>query len=254
MAIDRDFWKRLGFSERNPPSWPCPNCHKGVLVLVPGTLHRGQTAESIKYCRHEGYDPDGWSGRFTALCKCSNPNCEDVVSVLGWSYEHMCYEESCTWPAHVATLFDPPLHPFQIHNKCPKEIAAEIVESFRLFSIDPPGAMNHLRKAVEILLDHLKVPRFTLTTKNGKKRRHQLSLHHRIEKLAATKAGAALASRLLAIKWIGNAGSHGEIVQDDVFDAFDLFDDLMHTVFAKREKTIADLAKQINKRKGPRNV
>ena len=56
---------------------------------------------------------------------------------------------------------------------------------------------------IEILLDNLKVPKTELSKKSKRKR---LTLHSRIEKLSETHPN--IEKHLLAIKWIGNDGSH----------------------------------------------
>ena len=78
-----------------------------------------------------------------------------------------------------------------------------------------------------------------------------LNLHRRIEPLKVRNAGVADA--LFAIKWVGNSGSHvGNLTRDDVFDAYDILEEVLSELFVKHRETMHKLIKEINRRKGPR--
>ena len=57
---------------------------------------------------------------------------------------------------------------------------------------------------------------------------------------------------LYAIKWLGNAGSHGnsEITIDDVFDAYEFMNHILNEIYEPKQK-LEKLAKEIRKKKGP---
>ena len=58
---------------------------------------------------------------------------------------------------------------------------------------------------------------------------------------------------LLAVKWIGNVGSHNNldsILEEDLFAAFDIMEHLIDRLFVKREDLLEKLAEDINIRKG----
>jgi hypothetical protein len=99
-----------------------------------------------------------------------------------------------------------------------KQIVEPLNESFKLFFSAPSAASNSVRVAIEELLTELKVKRFNLVSK----KRRMISLHQRIGLLPAKYV--ELKEMLTAIKWIGNAGSHGgeQLSHDDVLDAFEL--------------------------------
>ena len=63
-----------------------------------------------------------------------------------------------------------------------------------------------------------------------------------------------LSDRLLAIKWLGNFGSHGseKITIDDVLDAYEIMEDVLHEVYPDRGRNVSKLTKEINRKKGPR--
>jgi len=59
---------------------------------------------------------------------------------------------------------------------------------------------------------------------------------------------------MLAIKWLGNAGSHAEgaVTLDDVMDAYDLIDHVLQELYTQKARKAKALAKLINKKKGPK--
>jgi hypothetical protein len=79
----------------------------------------------------------------------------------------------------------------------------------------------------------------------------RISLHERIGILKLR--AASVVDALLAIKWVGNAGSHlGQLTRDDVFDAFDILETVLDDLFVRNRATTQKLIRDINKRKGPR--
>jgi hypothetical protein len=127
-------------------------------------------------------------------------------------------------------------------------VQRELVRAFSLFWGDPTAAGNALRGCVECILTRRGIPRNTVS--KGKRRR--LQLHDRIvqfEKKSPRQAGA-----LMAVKWIGNEGSHaGSLQLTDVFDAMDVIKDVIDNFWGDREKTLARLINEINRERGPRS-
>lgn len=79
-----------------------------------------------------------------------------------------------------------------------------------------------------------------------------LSLHERIEKFGTTEADAA--TQLMAIKWLGNTGSHislNELKRDDLLDAFEHFEFALELTYVKLADTLKERAIKIIKKKGP---
>lgn len=143
-------------------------------------------------------------------------------------------------------FFEPHLKLIEIPSKCPKQIVDPLNESFKLYFSAPGAASNSVRVAIEELLTELKVKRFDIV----KKKRRMISLHQRISLLPAKHV--ELKEMLTAIKWIGNAGSHGgeRITHDDVLDAFELTEHVLGEIYSPKAK-LAALAKKVNKKKGP---
>jgi len=137
---------------------------------------------------------------------------------------------------------------FSFPEETPDDVAEELGTSFALFFCDPSSSANHMRIALEHLLTHLRIKRYI--TSGG--RRRYLSLHNRIELLPGTYEHVK--DIFLAIKWLGNAGSHSqhEVSTDDVLDAYELMEELLAEVITSKRKKAKSLAKQINKKKGPK--
>lgn len=182
-------------------------------------------------------------------------NCNDFLSFLGrggvdhdhyYDNHHNEYIEEYNdvfYPLH----FYPPLNLFKISKGCPEDIKNEIIDSFGLFWNDLPSCANKIRTSLEMLMNQQKVKR---TFIQGGKRKN-LSLHKRIEDFKVTKPG--IAEFLLAIKWIGNAGSHtGTLEKIDVLEAYELLEHSLNKLFDDTEDNLKKITKEINKRKGKR--
>jgi len=58
---------------------------------------------------------------------------------------------------------------------------------------------------------------------------------------------------LLAIKWIGNTGSHvGKLETIDILETYQLLEFALKKLFGNEESKIKKITKEINKRKGIR--
>ena len=145
-------------------------------------------------------------------------------------------------------FFYPFLNLFDIPDDCPQTVAQELQASFGQFFSSPSAALNSARSSVEALITHLGVKRFQI--QKGKRR--PISLHSRIGLLGAQYAHVK--ELLLAIKWLGNAGSHpgADISSDDVLDAYELIEHVLVELFGGKSKAMKALAKKVIKRKGPK--
>jgi len=96
------------------------------------------------------------------------------------------------------------------------------------------------------MLNDLNVNRYRLV--NGKRR--IINLHQRIDLLPAKYD--ELKDMLMAVKWLGNAGSHqgGELTTDDVMDAYEIIEHVLSEVYEEKTKKLKAIAKKVNKAKG----
>jgi hypothetical protein len=78
-----------------------------------------------------------------------------------------------------------------------------------------------------------------------------LTLHERIERFRRDDVAAGRA--LMAVKWIGNEGSHGgRLDKKDLLDGFELLEHALSEVFGRRSKRLAAIERRITRRKGRR--
>ncbi len=253
MKIDRGLFLSQ-MTSRYCPQWPCPSCEHGHLNLINGTLKFEETYNSSVAQSHPGWEPDWLEEVFVCLLKCQNKTCEEIVASLGITSNEFYIYESLNNQVQqkqnrtlVHKSFYPPIPLFRISRHVPEKISSAILQAFRLFWIDNGSCVNRIRTCIELILSHKGVKSWTI---NKSKKRTAIALHHRIELFERKQP--AIAKSLMAIKWIGNAGSHEHTVsKSDLFDGFDILKYLLEEIFEMRTKSITDLGKRINKKRGP---
>ena len=247
---------KLPFTLKKPADWICPTCSKGLLRVATKTFNKGEGYLSRDHS-YEAWEPEWIQFIFSCNLICTNDRCQEVVACAGTGgvEERMYYDQEGETQVEYEEFFKPVFfHPHlllvNIPEECPETVSTPLKESFRLFLCAPGAASNNVRIAIEELLTDLKVSRFTQA--NGERR--FIPLHQRITLLP--KKFVHLKDQLLAIKWLGNAGSHsnGKITFDDVMDSYDLVEHILHAVYAHKPKQLAALAKRVNRKKGPAKV
>jgi hypothetical protein len=238
------------------PTWPCPACESIALGRRKGSdgFRIEETGPSKRARSHEEWDPEWIEQRFAAILQCHNPACGELVAVCGnvSVEEYYIYDENgehdyIRGDIYYPTYFEkaPPI--FKIHSKCPDAVKAHLVAAFSLIWCDLGAAANRLRAGVEALLDDQGVAKTYIYNR----RRRPLSAHNRIEKFRVKDREAA--DYLMAIKWLGNEGSHGaaeDVSRDDLLNAMELFEAAVDRVFVKSADKFAKLAAGISRRKG----
>jgi hypothetical protein len=247
--VDRKTIK-LGFTRDRIPDWTCPTCLTGLLTLKKESFFSDERCYSRDH-GHEAWDPEWIEYTYSCLLYCGNEKCKEVVASSGvgsvdWSMgqdengEYQEFYEDYFKPKH----FQPALKLITLPSDCPESVKSLIEDSFCLFFQSPSAAANCIRAAVEQLLTELKIKRFNST--NGKRR--IISLHQRIALLP--NHYSEVRDLILAIKWLGNAGSHSQdaLTMDDVLDAYELLEHVLQEIYAQKAKKMKALAKKINKR------
>ena len=240
---------RKGFA----PSWVCPTCNKGHLKLKKESFFESEISNSRDHS-HDAWEPQ-WM-RYVFLCQliCDNASCKEVVMCSGEGEVDIDYSidndgsHSEEWSDYyLPKYFQPHLNLFEIPKSCPAAVSEPLKESFSLFFTSPSAALNCVRISIEGLLTNLKIKRYDRTSGGL----HNISLHRRIG-LLPSKFNEHK-EMLMASKWLGNAGSHNEksITHDDVLDAYEFLDHVLHEIYASKAKELIARAKQVNKRKGP---
>jgi hypothetical protein len=250
MAVDRTLWTQPIIGE-HWPDWHCPSCTGGYLRVKPNSFHFHEGALSRQSHNEEAFEPGWVEWRFTALLVCNNERCQEGIAVSGkGTVDQFTREDEADWDyvnVYHPQYVNPSPRLITLPEDCPQPVGDALRRAMIAQWSDASAAANHIRKAVEALLDELKQPRYSISKKRT---RHRLPLHERIVGLASRDL--ELSNALLAVKWIGNEGSHrDELTRDDVFDALDLIEDVLKTLFDDHKTRLNRLVRQINRRKGP---
>ena len=253
MGVNRDRWKP-GFYAASSLAWPCPACNASPLRLVKGTLFDAQTRASVELQDNDWAGPEHIDGRFSCLMDCGH--CRNTVGATGtYLYEENprpeAEDEDQFVKRYSVRYFTESPFLVEIPESTPQPIVDELLASFRLFWNDPPACANRIRSAVEKLLTSQKIPQ-TSGKLGSNGRRQFLKLHVRIERYRIKRP--EIADKLMAVKWIGNAGSHSSpLTTEDTLDGYEIVDWVLDSLFAKRHRRALSLSKAINRRRGPRS-
>ena len=247
---------KFPFTLDRPPDWTCPTCEKGVLRIAKESFFEAEVRRSRDHS-HDAWEPEWIERVYTCQLICTNDQCKEVVVNCGVGSVDIDIEQdeyggiSQSYENfYRPKFFEPHLSLFHIPSDCPKTVSVPLNESFRLFFTSPSSAANSVRVAIEELLTELRIKRFDLV----KGKRRPISLHRRIGLLPSKYA--SLKDLLIAIKWLGNAGSHGNsgdnaISQDDVMDSYELAEHILQQIYEPKTQKLVALAKKVNKKKGP---
>jgi hypothetical protein len=257
MAIDKNYWEQFEFPDGAVNKVLCPTCSKGYLVKE-GAFIVLETLACKKALESEHYDPmTDYDARFSGMLVCDNGSCNDCVSVLGsiWCDIQYDYDDGenigqSLYSSYRPKYFSPPLKIFPLRKEYPLNVSSSLTDAFKVFFADTESCVNKIRVAVEVLLNELGVARYT--TSKGK--RQKIVLHKRIEKFQQLNKlkNLEIGDFLLAIKWIGNYGSHaGTLRRSDILAAFAFFQVALDKLYTKDHLEIKNLAKKINKCKKP---
>ncbi|QOC94725.1 DUF4145 domain-containing protein [Micromonospora craniellae] len=193
------------------PDLICPTCRIGRLTVPKPWVTGGDAATTeARRQRPDDFEPDWITGVFTGILECPRDTCQERIAVTGGWRLAISPDAAgpyldvvrLTYARPALILVDcPPGTPDRVTAAC--RAAAEIVW------VDPSGAANRLRVAVEELLTAQGVPR-TASPRSPGGRRRRIKTHERIELLAKRKPKKAhdAVHVLMAVKFIGNAGSH----------------------------------------------
>ena len=185
---------------------------------------------------------------FSAFLRCLNSRCKESVLISGVVNTEIAYYEDSDrgtseyegdfyYPKYV----DPPIHIIDVHDRYPEKVKNALTESFSFYWLDNSACANRTRTTVELILDDLDIERKQLTKKGEYK---DLNLHCRLEILS--KRDTISYNYLMAIKWIGNSGSHLDgLVSRDILNAYELLNAGLNKLFIKDEERLNELSRKI---------
>ena len=224
------------------------------MILQKESLINHESAASRREHDHEAWEPDWIRSVFACVFRCNNEACNEPVACSGAGRVNNFEgeDEELGWvqvseDVFTPHYFFPSLVLMDLPKACPESVTEYLRESFALSFADPGAALNCARTAVEALMTALGIKRFALT--KGKKR--PLSLHQRLQLLPPKYQEQK--DLLLAVKWLGNAGSHDgdKAATADVMLAYDLLEHVLSEIYEGKVKKLKAMAKKVNKKKGP---
>jgi Domain of unknown function (DUF4145) len=244
--MDRSLWTRSIDAHSCPP-WPCPECGAGTLALTPKTLVHEETVASAKAHADDNFDPEWIKYSFTAWAKCSNARCKQTFALAGSGGVSQEYQSDGDWDWEDYFLACYPMPDiFVIPSKCSPDIAESLRAAFSVFWSSPEACAGRIRVALEQIMNHLAVPK---RKKNQNGRFSDLTLHARIDAFAGKEP--LIGSQLMALKWLGNAGSHeSSVSKADLLDAFEILEHALSEIIERRSDRVAQLAKKLVKKHG----
>jgi hypothetical protein len=202
---------------------------------------------TARHDRPDEWEPDWIEERAACMLACNR--CHDpVVFAAAVQQVPMDVEEGPgIGPGFRPVYFFPPLPIIDVPREAAEDVRVALQRAFSLYWADPSAAGNSIRTAIELMLDQHGIPRGRNDSSRNK--RFRRSLHERLELFAGRRP--ELKDTLMAIKWLGNAGSHAVLTHDDVLDAFEFVEHTLDEVYRDRLRTLAKKAKAINRNKGP---
>lgn len=251
--MNREFWKKRTFTSKIPNDYRCPKCEIGYLKLEKLVSHlRPGQEELIRY----NY-PYGIEYIFNGILICKSNNCMNVVSISGISLKdiHFPVRDEVSGEYHDGYIteyepkfFLPNLNLINLPKSLPKTVEEEIKLSFSHYFNDLSSCANRIRNSIEYILDDLKAPKKFKNNKN--KFQVFTKLHNRILHYKKYK-NKKIANLLLAIKIIGNEGSHiGNVTIEDILDAYEFLEKIINFAYSNDEKILHNKAIEIvNKNK-----
>lgn len=245
--MKRSLW-RAQFDISQFGKFDCPTCGDSKLKIVEGTLAENVSDYSSSKNNPHDWEPTWIDEGFVALLKCSKTSCGQVVSVAGSkeTTEFHTYDEDGELDWGYSALyrprnFHPAPIPIEIPDECPDPLRAALKSAFEIMWSDASSSAAKIRFSLEILLDHLAVPR---SAPNKKGKIFDLTLNDRIDRLA--KDNDNHKDTLHALRVVGNLGAHeGKISREALLDALELYEHALDDVVGKKSIKIKALAKKL---------
>lgn len=266
------------------PQFPCPICEKGLLESKKeNLLEEFDTRTQLVFDEFGEIDFDARKV-FTGILTCNNRECKEPIVVSGHCtikpfFSNLVDERGIVLEESIqdfALFYDfdffyPNLKIFKLESEIPNEIRNQMNRSFSHFFRDLDSCANRMRSAIEILMDEIKAPDTKkITTKpkcpinhsncslnnTEEKTINIKTLHQRIENFSRDKEYETVGEMLLAIKIIGNTGSHaGEssLTRKDIIDAYQIIENVFEILFVKKRKKSLSISKEIIAKNKPRS-
>jgi Domain of unknown function (DUF4145) len=226
------------------PLLMCPICSRASmeLDLIPVNSPQLRTFD-------ENSEDDSvfLDGLFHGVLSCPRTPCANNYVVGGrWVDEEAVDSEDAQLPPnpnYYVSYIYPALPLIDFTENVPDTVRDLVAAASLVLLSDPSAAANRIRSAIEAVLDDQGIQRF-----QSRNRTNRLTTDARIKKFAERNPRAA--EQLMAVKWIGNIGSHERtpLGLSLVLDGIEHFDRALELIYDPREKALARRAAMINQR------
>jgi hypothetical protein len=194
----------------------CPICrNKGLRVVKDKTIdikdiETAKFEDSLDKTEGESLFYEDYSGLFTAIAVCNRVSCYGRVIMHGKTTFKADYEqdkdgdtiEAYNLEYEIKNIIPSPSI-IEYPSETPKEYINQIDVISQQYWTNNEACLNAIRILLELIMNYHKVKRYNY--RKGKKRT-LVSLHNRIEIFFAKDP--KLKNITLALKWLGNEGSH----------------------------------------------
>lgn len=188
---------------------------------------------------HEDWDPDWIRGSFTGVLRCPAKGCGEDVLLVGDMKVDFAVDRRVQYEDFYQLKFAlPALHLVSIPERCPESVGLQLKQASAVLWSDPGAAATRLRFAIEELMTAQGIP-------GGAGQAN--SLDNRIRAFKATHPAAV--ESLLAVKWIGNQGTHtASLTVSDVLDDVELLEHALNQIYVHPQ--LDARAQQVNDQRG----
>ena len=245
MKIKREQWEAHFFID-SFPNWECPTCKKGFCILESKSIviNEGLFSQHNNTKKHK-------SQSFTGVLMCSNSNCKERISIIGRiQFRKDYFKKGNAFSQSFEPLLLAPMPTIiPLLDEYPYEVNEELEKAFQIYWLDTSACANKIRNVVSLILDDKGVRKTTTKVKTKlavTKKRVKLTLHNRIEEFK--RKNKEVAEHFMAIKWIGNAGSHlTELEHEDILNAFEMLQLTLKNLYDDDIKRINSIRRSYTK-------
>jgi Domain of unknown function (DUF4145) len=227
----------------------CPVCRRISLELAYESF---ESPESRAGHDDENWDPTWDHGYFYGSLTCPRTPCSNKYAIAGrWRTDYAVISNGMSGSSdgadfvnYLSVTYILPAFPLMDYpDDVPDKVREAVAGAAQVVLSDASAAANRLRTAIEVLLDAKQVRQF----KTGS-RSERLNTHTRIELFGRTDASAA--QHLMAMKVIGNVGSHErEILPlSEVLAGMEHFARALEIIYDRKEKDLERRAALISKK------
>lgn len=244
-----------GFTKDSEVPFPCPECGRTSLEIDLDSISTNETVAS-KNNQKEEFDIETIEEIYKGIFRCINKKCNEQIYCIGkasYDWEYFDYIETGGYASPsrrepysymVLEYITPFIKYFNIPNKTPNKIVDVLNEAFKLTPTSYSAAANKVRVAVEVLCSTFGIAGRSASGKF-------IPLDNRLKSIIEGNELYPFKSKLLAIKWLGNAGSHEEdnVDIESLFHSFEIIKNILDELYNKNDR-VDRLVELVNENQG----